>query len=54
MNYTDDQKASWCRLLGAEATERDVFVFTRHKGIDPADRSAGIGLASWLAAQLGS
>lgn len=54
MNYTDEQKQSWSRLLGAEATDRDVFVFARHKGIDPVDRSAGIGLASWLAAQLGS
>jgi uncharacterized protein YecE (DUF72 family) len=52
--YSEHQKASWTRLLRAEAADRDVFVFARHKGIDPADACAGIRLASWLQDQLGS
>ncbi len=50
--YTNEQQSAWSRLLQAEAGERDVFVFARHKGIEPADQSAGVGLASRLAAQL--
>jgi uncharacterized protein YecE (DUF72 family) len=50
--YSDEHKDAWCHLLRAEAEERDVFVFARHKGIDPADRSAGVGLAAWLVDQL--
>jgi uncharacterized protein YecE (DUF72 family) len=53
-NYTDRQRSGWSRLLQEEGRERDVFVFARHKGIDPAESSAGIRLASRLAAQLGS
>jgi uncharacterized protein YecE (DUF72 family) len=53
-NYTDRQRAGWSQLLKAEGRQRDVFVFARHKGVDPAAKSAGVGLASWLAAQLGS
>jgi uncharacterized protein YecE (DUF72 family) len=52
--YSEEQKAAWRELLKAEALGRDVFVFARHKGIDPASNSAGVGLASWLGAQLGS
>jgi uncharacterized protein YecE (DUF72 family) len=31
-----------------EAAKRDVFVFTRHKDLQPDDAHGGIGLARWL------
>jgi uncharacterized protein YecE (DUF72 family) len=48
------QKEAWLKLLQSESANRDVFAFARHKDIDPADDSAGVGLASWLARRLSS
>jgi uncharacterized protein YecE (DUF72 family) len=50
--YSPEQKDAWLSLLASESTARDVFVFARHKGIDPEETSAGVGLATWLAERL--
>jgi uncharacterized protein YecE (DUF72 family) len=52
--YSTEQKDAWLKLLQSEAGARDVFVFARHKGIDPGDDAAGVSLASWLANRLPS
>jgi uncharacterized protein YecE (DUF72 family) len=46
--YTQDQRAGWLDLLLDEARERDVYAFTKHKGIDASDEYGGVGLARWL------
>ena len=50
--YTDEQRQAWLRLLRNEGTNGDLFVFARHKGIDPGANSAGVDLASWLQRRL--
>lgn len=47
-HYSDDARRAWCERLRAEAAERDVFVFTRHKDLEPDDAHGGVGLARWL------
>ena len=46
--YSEEQRTGWLDLLAGEAQERDVYAFTKHKDIDPADEYGGIGLAQWL------
>jgi uncharacterized protein YecE (DUF72 family) len=47
--YTDEARRQWLKMLQHEATDRDVFAFTKHEGIPPGDPFGGIGLAQWLA-----
>ncbi|MDQ3986038.1 MAG: DUF72 domain-containing protein [Actinomycetota bacterium] len=46
--YTEDQRAGWLDLLTAEAEQRDVYAFTKHKGIPVTEDRGGIGLSLWL------
>jgi uncharacterized protein YecE (DUF72 family) len=46
--YPEDARHAWSALLQAEGQRRDVFVFARHKGLDPNDAYGGLGLARWL------
>lgn len=46
--YTAEQRAGWLDLLAGEAEKRDVYAFTKHKGIDASDEYGGVGLAGWL------
>lgn len=46
--YTEEARRGWLDLLAKTATERDVYAFTKHEGIDPQDPYGGIGLAVWL------
>jgi uncharacterized protein YecE (DUF72 family) len=48
--YTEAARSAWRDLLVAEASERDVFAFTKHEGVPAADPFSGIGLAQWLSA----
>jgi uncharacterized protein YecE (DUF72 family) len=47
-HYDDETRAGWRELLGKEAAERDVYVFTKHEGAAAGDENAGVGLARWL------
>ena len=51
-SYSDGERQDWLRLLSEEGKSHDLYVFARHKGIDPAASSAGVGFASWLAEKL--
>jgi uncharacterized protein YecE (DUF72 family) len=46
--YSEPARAGWLRLLRTEAQSRDVYAFTKHKGIPPDDPYGGVGLARWL------
>lgn len=46
--YTEEARQGWLDLLAKTATERDVYAFTKHEGIEPGDPYGGIGLAVWL------
>ena len=46
--YEEPERRKLHELLTAEAADRDVYVFTKHKGGAPDDPSIGIGLAVWL------
>ena len=46
--YTDEQREGWLSLLLREASERDVWAFTKHEGIPASDPYGGVGLAQWL------
>jgi uncharacterized protein YecE (DUF72 family) len=47
-HYSEEARSAWCEHLRVEAAKRDVFVFTRHKDLQPDDAHGGIGLARWL------
>jgi uncharacterized protein YecE (DUF72 family) len=47
-HYEADVREGWRELLGKEAAERDVYVFTKHEGAAAGDEYAGVGLARWL------
>jgi uncharacterized protein YecE (DUF72 family) len=49
--YREDERAAWLELLRAETAARDVYVFTKHKGVAADDPFTGLGLARWLSAQ---
>jgi uncharacterized protein YecE (DUF72 family) len=51
--YAEHERAAWLDLLRGEAERRDVYVFTKHKGVAADDPFAGLGLARWLSAQAG-
>ena len=46
--YSEEARAAWSELLRMESQRRDVFVFARHKGLEPNDAHGGVGLACWL------
>lgn len=46
--YRDRERAALLELLRAEATERDVYAFTRHKQVRADDEHTGVGLAQWI------
>jgi uncharacterized protein YecE (DUF72 family) len=46
--YSEDARRAWSKLLRLESRRRDVFVFARHKGLEPNDPHGGVGLACWL------
>jgi uncharacterized protein YecE (DUF72 family) len=46
--YEPEIREGWRELLAKEATERDVYVFTKHEGADAGDEYAGVHLARWL------
>jgi uncharacterized protein YecE (DUF72 family) len=46
--YEEGTREKLYELLASEAADRDVYVFTKHKGGAPGDPSIGIGLAVWL------
>ncbi|MEA2435089.1 MAG: hypothetical protein QOG54_2546 [Actinomycetota bacterium] len=47
-HYDEGVRDGWRELLGKEAAERDVYVFTKHEGAAAGDELAGVGLARWL------
>jgi uncharacterized protein YecE (DUF72 family) len=47
--YDEGARHKLHEVLSGEAVDRDVYVFTKHKGGAPDDPSIGIGLAVWLA-----
>jgi uncharacterized protein YecE (DUF72 family) len=49
-HYSEDARRTWYARLCDEARARDVFVFTRHKDLEPDNAHGGIGLACWLEA----
>jgi uncharacterized protein YecE (DUF72 family) len=46
--YDEGARAAWSALLRREAEARDVYAFTKHKGVAPEDPAGGVGLALWL------
>lgn len=48
--YDDAARRSWLALLRAEARERDVYVFAKHRDAPADDAHTGLGLAGWLRA----
>jgi uncharacterized protein YecE (DUF72 family) len=46
--YTDEQRERWRDLLDREAAGRDVYVFTKHEGVETEDSHGGVGLSLWL------
>jgi uncharacterized protein YecE (DUF72 family) len=48
MHYGDDEREALLALFEREASERDVYVFARHKEVPPDDPHTGLGLARWL------
>ena len=46
--YSEEQRAGWLKLLVNEARTRNVYAFTKHKGIEASDEYGGVGLARWL------
>ena len=51
-HYDDAAREGWVELLQREATERPVYVFSKHEGVPAGDPHAGVGLAQWLNARL--
>jgi uncharacterized protein YecE (DUF72 family) len=47
-HYSAEGRAAWAELLQRAAKERDVYVFTKHEGVETSDASGGVGLARWL------
>jgi uncharacterized protein YecE (DUF72 family) len=52
--YDDRERAALLELLVAEAAERPVFAFTKHKDVSAGDPHAGVGLAAWMVEQVTS
>lgn len=50
--YEPEAIRAWETLLEREASERDVFVFSKHEGIETSDERGGVGLAQRLARNL--
>lgn len=46
--YATRRRSAWRKLLEKEASERDVYVFSKHEGVPAGDPFAGVGLAVWL------
>jgi uncharacterized protein YecE (DUF72 family) len=46
--YAPRRRALWRKLLERESMTRDVFVFTKHEGIEAGDPFGGVGLATWF------
>jgi uncharacterized protein YecE (DUF72 family) len=46
--YRPAVRRAWLELLRDQARQRDVFAFTKHKGIAADDDLGGVGLAAWL------
>jgi len=52
--YGDRERAALLDLLLAEAAQRDVYAFTKHKQVAPGDPHAGVGLAQWIVDEVAS
>ena len=48
MHYTDEARNALRALFEREASDRDVYVFARHKDVAADDPHTGPGLARWL------
>ena len=48
MHYTDEARNALRALFEREASDRDVYVFARHKAVAADDPHTGPGLARWL------
>ena len=51
-SYTAEQQESILELLRAQAENKDVYVFTKHEGVDPRVTSSGVGLAARFRAEV--